>query len=87
MYEAKIYNLGLCMLIRLIVFVEYLSFLGGETQRPTLSNYGRTISAQDISIAFVLISTYKSSEIPISEEEIIDLCPLYAPCSLVTFGC
>ena len=79
MYEAKINYLGLCMLIRLILFVEYLSFLGGETQRPILSNYGRAKSAQDTSKSFVLYTTYKSSKIIISEEEIIDFCPLHEP--------
>ncbi len=34
MNGAKINNLGLNFLIRLNLFVEYLSFIGGEAQRP-----------------------------------------------------
>lgn len=84
MYKAKINYLSLCLLIRLLMFVEYLRFLGGETQRLILSNYGRTKSAQDTSKAFVLNSTYKSSEILIFEEEIIDFCPFHALPTLPT---
>jgi len=45
MEGAKIYNLGLSLLIRLSLFVKYLSFLGGETQRPYLITHSRVASA------------------------------------------
>ena len=38
MYEAKICNLGLSLLIRLNLSDEYLSFLGGGTHRSLLNN-------------------------------------------------
>ena len=44
MKGAKIYNLGLSLLIRLSLFVDYLSFLGGETQRPYLKTHSRVAS-------------------------------------------
>ncbi len=44
---AKIYNLGLSLIFRLNPYVEYLSFLGGEAQRPIPNNNCRTISATD----------------------------------------
>jgi len=43
---AKIYNFGLNLIFRLNPYVEYLSFLGGEAQRP-IPNNCRTISATD----------------------------------------
>ncbi len=47
MNEAKICNLGLSLLIRLNLSVEYLSFLGGGTQRPLLNNQSRAMPALD----------------------------------------
>ena len=44
---AKIYNLGLSLIFRLNSYVGYLSFLGGEAQRPIPNNNCRTISATD----------------------------------------
>ena len=43
--EAKIYNLGLSLLIRLYLFVEYLSLLGGKTQRAYLKTHSKVASA------------------------------------------
>jgi len=40
---AKIYILGLSMIFRLNPYVKYLSFLGGEAQRPITNNNCRTI--------------------------------------------
>jgi len=45
---AKIYNLGLSLIFRLNPYFEYLSFLGGEAQRPIANNHCRMISAEDI---------------------------------------
>lgn len=42
---AKIYTLGLSLIFRLNPCVEYLSFFGGEAQRPIPNNNCRTISA------------------------------------------
>jgi hypothetical protein len=47
MNGAKINNLGLSFLIRLSQFVEYLSFLGGETQRPILNSHGVAVPVCD----------------------------------------
>ena len=44
MEGARIYNLGLSVLIRLSLFVEHLSFLGGKTQRPYLKTHSRVAS-------------------------------------------
>ena len=44
---AKIYNLGLKLIFRLNPYVEHLSFLGGEAQRPIPNNHCRKISATD----------------------------------------
>ncbi len=47
MYETKINDLGLNLLIRLSLFIEYMSFLGGETQRPSQSNQSSSATALD----------------------------------------
>lgn len=47
MYGTKINGLGLNLLIRLSLFVEYLSFLGGETQRPSQNNQSSSTTVQD----------------------------------------
>ncbi len=60
MYGAKINNLGLCLLIRLIMFVEYLSFFGGETQRPILNSHGRVVPAHDSLYPFHINPFYKN---------------------------
>ncbi len=52
MYEAKICNLGLSLLIRLNQSFKYLSFLGGETQRPYRNNHGGALPAHDFFYPF-----------------------------------
>ena len=47
MNGAKINNLGLSFLIHLNLFVEYLSFIGGEAQRPIPNSYGRAAPGCD----------------------------------------
>lgn len=47
MNGAKINNLGLSFLIRFNLFVEYLSFLGGETQGPILNSHGVAVPVCD----------------------------------------
>ena len=47
MNGAKINNLGLSFLIRLNLFVEHLSFIGGEAQRPIPISYGRAAPCCD----------------------------------------
>jgi len=47
MYEAKIHNLGLCVLTRFCYSFEYLSFLGGEAQRSFLKYQSRVVSVWD----------------------------------------
>jgi len=47
MYETKINNRGLNLLVRLSFFVEYLSFLGGDTQRPSQNNQSSSAIVQD----------------------------------------
>ena len=47
MYEAKICNLGLSLLIRLNQSFKYLSFLGGKTQRSYQNNQGGVLPASD----------------------------------------
>ncbi|GJM14766.1 MAG: hypothetical protein DHS20C13_00930 [Thermodesulfobacteriota bacterium] len=47
MYETKTNNLGLDLLIRLNLFIEYLNFLGGKTQRPNKNNQSNAATAPD----------------------------------------
>ena len=81
MNGAKIYNLGLSLLIRLSLFVEYLSFLGGEAQRPFLNNRGRTISAYDPSCPIPFNFKTEQTEFlcnkSIENKELLDFCPLH----------
>lgn len=72
MYQAKICNLGLSLLIRLNPSDKYLSFLGGGTQRPCLNNQGRTIPAYDSFIMFYHNSKYDDNEILIRKDELIN---------------
>ena len=69
--EAKIYNLGLSLLIRLYLFVEYLSFLGGETQRLYLKTHSRIASASKSTTPFHTNPLFQSQ----SENKQI-FCPL-----------
>ncbi len=47
MHETRINNLGLNLLIRLAFCLMYLSFLGGETQRPHRNYQSKHLPAQD----------------------------------------
>jgi len=62
MYEAKIYNLGLSLLIRLNQSFKYLRFLGGEAQRPYQNNHGGALPAQYRFKPFDSNYIHKSSE-------------------------
>ena len=83
MEGAKINNLGLWYLIRLCLFVEYLSFLGGETQRPFLNNRSRAIPAQYPLKSFHQFYKNTINEILVQKEEFLISCPLHDPSSSV----
>ncbi len=51
MYKTEIDNLGLNLLIRLCRAFEFLSFLGGETQRPIQIKKSLIVTIHD-SVAF-----------------------------------
>lgn len=65
---AKITYLGLRHLIRLRLFTDYLSFLGGEAQRPYLQVYSNTSPAE------TLITP--SNDYQVNKQFIYKFCPL-----------
>ena len=83
MHEAKINNLGLSLLIRLSYYVEFMSFLGGETQRPYLNNRSSALPAQDSFYPIPL--NFRNEYIDllrnkrIQNNALLDFCPLHDP--------
>ncbi len=71
MHGAKIYYLGLDLLIRLSFSFKYLSFLGGETQRPFLNNRSRVIPAQYPFMSFHISCKNTINKILVQKEEIL----------------
>lgn len=64
---AKINYLGLKSLIRYEIYREYMSFLGGEAQRPYLQLYSNTVSAE------ALITPSKNYQV---NKNLYKFCPL-----------
>ena len=82
MHGAKIYYLGLSLLIRLSFSFKYLSFYGGETQRPFLNNRSRVIPAQYPFMSFPLSSKNTINKILVQKEEFLNFLSPSRPFSL-----